>query len=77
MKKLARACHKAAEKSDLLPVLAVGVLRFLCKEFSHDLWCNKFSAERFVCHIRTIFIEGCQGKFEEAELTVPKYEEFR
>ena len=75
--KLALACRKAVEKSDLLAVLAVGVMRFLRKDFSHDLWCNKLSAERFVYHIRTIFRERCPDKFDEAELSMPKYEEFR
>ena len=35
--KLEQACRKAVENSDLLPVLAVGVMRFLRKVFSHDL----------------------------------------
>ena len=76
---LALACRKAVQNSELLPILAVGVMRFLRKDFSHDLWCNKFSAERFVYHIRTIFRERChdKDKYDEAELSMPKYEDFR
>ena len=61
--KLEQACRNAAENSDLLPRPRGGSSEVFCeRDFFHDLWCHKLSAERFVYHIRTIFREGCPGQ---------------